>query len=125
MIELRAVLLGAASLLAGYVFWALGASALATAFGMSVPAGAWFVLSLCGAIGPIAAGYVGARIARSRKLLHGAIAALVGTTLILGALKVFAGVLDIYGVMAALLAAAVLSLVGAIFAVRKSVAVGP
>jgi hypothetical protein len=125
VIEFRAVLLGALSLLAGYLLWAVAASVLASLLGMSVPAGAWFFLSLIGALGPIAAGYVGARVAHSHRLLHGAIAAVVGAAIVLAALSAFMGFSGIYGTLGALIASAVLSLVGSLFAAHRPAQVVP
>ena len=125
VIEFRAVLLGALSLLAGYLLWVVAASVLASLLGMSVPAGAWFLLSLIGALGPIAAGYVGARAAHSRRLLHGAIAAVVGAAIVLVVLSAFMGFSGIYGTLGALIASAVLSLVGSLFAARRPAQVVP
>lgn len=124
VIEFRAVVLGALSLLAGYLLWAVAASVLASLLGMSVPTGAWFMLSLVGALGPIAAGYVGARVAHSRRLLHGAIAAVVGAAVVLAVLSVFMGSSDLYGMLGALIASAVLSVVGSLFATGRSARVG-
>jgi hypothetical protein len=118
-IEFRAIFLGTLALIACYFVWAIAATSFATVGGTSMPPGAWFLLSLVGAVGPCVAGYIAARLANSRKVLHGIIASIAGAALILLALGALMGGMEVYGFLGVLIAAPALSLVGSLLASRR------
>ena len=117
-IEVRAVLFGALSLLAGYVIWSVAITLLVSLVGISAPPGVWFLLTLLGAAGPVVSGYVGARLAHSRRLLHGVLAAIAGTAFVLVILSAFSGFPDVYGVLSPVIISVFLSLAGAVVALH-------
>ena len=124
-IEVRAVLFGALSLLAGYIIWSAAITLLVSMVGISAPPGVWFLLTLLGAAGPVASGYVGARLAHSHRLLHGVLAAVAGTAIVLFILSAFSGFPNVYGVLSPVIISAFLSLAGAVLALHWPTRVAP
>jgi hypothetical protein len=85
-LDFKAIGHGILVLLGGYIVWALVSSIIATIAKPSLPRWAWVVLLIMGLLVPVLAGVRSARLATANPFLNGAVAAFLGTVVILGAL---------------------------------------